>query len=214
MLGVITENQHQGNLPVGSAYTRRGAMAVEALPVRRFTASDLERMVGAGILAEDDRVELIGGRVVEMSPIGDAHVAATIRVPWLLDRRFADQIVLSVQNPVSLTPFDEPQPDVAVLRPRPGGYIPKPRAADVLLLVEVADTSLAYDLQDKAALCAAAGIAELWVLDLLYRQVVVYRAPQPAGGYGQVWAATPDETVAPAFAAHEPFAVDELLGRA
>lgn len=189
-------------------------MAMQTLPVRRFSADDLERMVLAGILREDDRVELIGGRVIDMSPLGDAHVAATIRVPWLLDRRFADRVALSVQNPVRLTPFDEPQPAIAVLRPRPGGYTAKPRAEDVLLLIEVADSSLEYDLQDKAALYAAAGVVELWVLDLLHQRVVVHRVPRSAGGYGEVWSAAPGQAIVPWFAQDQRFAVKDLLGRA
>ena len=150
----------------------------QAQPARhRFTKDDYHRMGKAGILGEDDRVELIDGEIIDMPPIGDDHVGGVNQLNWLLNRRLGDDYIVSVQNPVRLPGDNEPQPDIVVTRRqgRKGGV---PAAADVLMLIEVSDTTLAYDRRVKLPLYAAAGIPEVWIVDLESKRVLVYRSPE------------------------------------
>ena len=133
-------------------------------------------MVEAGILGKRDRVELIQGEIVQMSPIGSRHFAFVINLNRLLVVRLANDALVSVQSPVILTDDTEPQPDLAVLRPR--AYKErKAYADDVLLLIEVADTPLAYDRTTKLRLHAEAGIPEYWIVDCTAEAVEVHRDP-------------------------------------
>ena len=158
-------------------------MAVEvAATRRRFTRAEYYRMAEVGILGEDDRVELIRGEIVEMSPIGRRHRAFVNNLTQLLILRLAGRAIVSVQNPVALTDDTEPQPDLAVLRRRPVPYKEREAwAEDVLLLIEVADSSLAYDRSTKLRLYAEAGVPEYWVVDCAAETVEVYRTPGPEG---------------------------------
>ncbi len=150
-----------------------------ALPVtrHRFTVEDYQRMGVAGILGEDDRVELIAGEIVDMSPIRPRHAACVNQGNWLLSRQVGDAGLVSVQNPVRLGDHDEPQPDLMVLRPGPDYTQALPTPADVMLLIEVADTSLAYDRKVKIPMYARAGITEVWLLDLKGQVVLRYAEP-------------------------------------
>jgi Uma2 family endonuclease len=152
-------------------------MAAEvAATQRRFTRAEYYRMAEAGILGEDDRVELIEGEIVQMSPIGSRHVAFVMNLGRMLTLRLGERAFVSVQSPVILTADTEPQPDLAVLRPR--AYKErKPHAADVLLVIEAADSSLAYDGTTKLRLYALAGIQEYWIVDCAAESVEVYRDP-------------------------------------
>jgi len=153
---------------------------------RRFTVDEYHRMAQAGILAEDDRVELIDGEIVEMPAIGSRHAACVDRLTRVFSLRVGDHAVVRVQNPIWLGSRSEPQPDLALLRPRADFYASAhPAAADVLLVIEVADVSLEYDRSVKVPLYAAAGIAEAWIVDLAGGVVEVYRRPGPRG-YGDV----------------------------
>ena len=156
-------------------------MAVEvAATRRRFTRAEYYRMAEVGILGKDDRVELIEGEIVEMSPIGDRHFAFVINLSEILYASLAGRARVSVKGPVVLTDDTEPQPDLAVLRRR--AYKErKAQADDVLLMIEVADTSLAYDRTTKLRLYAEAGIAEYWIVDCTTESVEVYRTPGPDG---------------------------------
>ncbi|HMM41555.1 MAG TPA: Uma2 family endonuclease [Thermomicrobiales bacterium] len=158
-------------------------MAIRLMP-HQFTAEEYHRMAAAGILGEDDRVELIDGEVIDMTPIGGEHVACVTRLTRLLSRMVGDDAWVSVQSPVRLGPRSEPQPDVAVLSRLPDGHEP-PVAADALLLVEVADTSLVYDLNTKAPLYAMAGIPEVWVVSLVRGEVIRHAGPR-GGGWERV----------------------------
>ncbi len=132
---------------------------------RRFTVHDYHRMGEAGILNEDDRVELIEGEIVEMAAIGSRHFTCVNGLTRLLVRSVGDAAIVSVQNPVRLDEHSEPQPDLTVLRVRDyRESLPMPE--DVLLLIEVSDTSLAYDRGVKLPLYARAGIREVWIVDL------------------------------------------------
>jgi Uma2 family endonuclease len=146
---------------------------------RRFTVRDYHRMAEVGILTEDDRVELVDGEIVQMTPIGGRHVACVNRLTRLLIRHTGEDATVSVQNPVQLAEDQEPQPDVAVIRARSYGDV-LPGARDVLLLIEVADTSLGYDRARKLPLYARAGLAESWLVDL--QGEAIERHTNPVGG--------------------------------
>ena len=150
-----------------------------AMPARRrITVDEYQRMGEAGIFHEDDRVELVEGDIIEMSPIGGRHIWCVNNLTGLFSEGVRRRAVVSVQNPVRLSRHSEPQPDVVLLRPRPkhaGADVPT--ASDVLLLVEVADTSLAYDRSTKLPMYARAGIPEVWIVDLERERVEVYRKP-------------------------------------
>lgn len=157
-------------------------MAISVEQARRlFTADEFERMGTAGVLSEDDRVELIEGEIVEMAPIGPGHAGSVNRLNRLLVDLLGDRAVIAVQNPVRLDVRSEPQPDLTVARPRADFYEgAHPRPDDVLWLVEVAETSLAFDTRVKAPLYARAGIGELWIVDVSAGRVETHR--QPASG--------------------------------
>ena len=149
---------------------------------RRFTLDEYHRMGEVGILHEDDRVELIHGEIVQMTPIGPPHAAAVAALAQRFARILGDRAVVWPQNPVVIMPDSEPQPDVVLLRPRLDLYrIRHPGPADILLLIEVADTSLRYDRAVKLPLYAGAGIPEVWIVDVEGVAVEIYRVPGPEG---------------------------------
>ena len=149
------------------------------LKKRRFTIKEYYQMAEAGILTARDRVELIEGEVVEMMPIGVRHAGTVNRLASALWGALRDQAVVSVQNPVRIAALDsEPQPDVAVLKPRPDFYASAhPEPEDILLIVEVMDTSTEYDRRVKVPLYARAGIPEVWLVDLTTDTIEVLRHP-------------------------------------
>jgi Uma2 family endonuclease len=157
-------------------------MPVQA-PRRLFTVREFHRMAEAGVFSEDDRVELLAGEIVEMTPIGSRHAACVKRLNAMLSSCVGMSLIVSVQDPIELGDHSEPQPDLAVLRFRPDFYRDAhPGPADVVLVVEVADTSAETDRVDKVPLYARAGIPEVWLVDLGSRLVDVYRQPSP-GAY-------------------------------
>ena len=185
-------------------------MAVQ-LTRRRFTTAEYEQMGESGILGEDDRVELIDGEVLEMSPIGQRHVACVLRLERLLGERFRAVALVSSQNPVVLPPYDEPQPDVALLAPRADFYASGlPGAADVLLLVEAADRSARYDREVKLPRYGQAGIREVWLVDLEHDRLLAYRDPA-SDGYQVVQTVRRGETLTPLSFPDRPVAVDDIL---
>jgi Uma2 family endonuclease len=149
---------------------------------RRFTLDEYHRMGETGILHEDDRVELIEGEIVEMSPIGSRHAATVARIHAFFATRLASRTVVWGQNPVVLrTLVSEPQPDVMLLAFRPDFYAGAlPELGDVHLLIEVADSSLPYDRRTKLPLYARAGISEFWLVDLDSQRVELHRRPVAA----------------------------------
>jgi Uma2 family endonuclease len=148
-----------------------------ATPRRLLTVDEYHRMGEAGILTEDDRVELIEGELVAMAPIGSEHIAATNSLNRLLVLAVGDRGIVSVGNPVRLTQRSEPQPDFAVLKPRSDYRTMLPRPEDTMLAVEVANTSLDYDRNVKLALYARSGIPEVWIVNLAAQEVEVYQSP-------------------------------------
>ncbi len=141
----------------------------------QFTVADYERMGEMGILTEDDRVELIGGEIVRMSPVGRRHVQAVNRLGHLLYAVVGDDLTVSIQNPIQLGIRDEPQPDLAVLRGAGKGLVDAP---SVLLVIEVADSSREYDRTTKLPRYATAGIPELWLVDLANDVIERYSDPR------------------------------------
>jgi len=155
-------------------------MAV-VLKRRRFTIEEYHRMGEVGILSEDDRVELIEGEIVEMTPIGVRHAGTVNRINHVFSVRLAGLAVVSVQNPIVLRPQgSELQPDVALLRPRSDFYTAShPEPPDVFLVVEVMDTSLERDRRIKLSLYARAGISEAWLVSLTANTIEVQQGPSP-----------------------------------
>jgi Uma2 family endonuclease len=147
-----------------------------------LTVAEYYRMGETGILAPDARVELIEGEIIDMPPIGSPHAGTVNYLGHSLRLACGTRAIVSMQNPVFLDLHSEPQPDIALLRPRPDFYRSShPVPADVLLIVEVADTSLAYDTQIKLPLYAHHGIPEVWLVDLANRRFLVHRTPTPTG---------------------------------
>jgi Uma2 family endonuclease len=148
----------------------------------RFTIADYHRMVDAGILAEDDRVELIDGEIVDMAPIGREHQAGVDRLGERFFQGLAGQVIVRTQGSIRLAEHLEPQPDIVLLRRRDDFYKHADAGPDdVLLIVEIADTSLQHDRDVKVPLYASTGIPEVWLADLNGQRVIVYREPSPEG---------------------------------
>ena len=161
---------------------------VEVAGTRRlFTRHEYHRMDEAGIFKPGERVELIRGEIIQMFTIGRRHVAFVNNLNQLLVTRLAGRAIVSVQNPVVVAEDSEPQPDLAVLRPRtnPAYKDLEVSTEDVLLLIEVAESSLRYDRTTKLRLYAEAGIPEYWVVDCDAESIEIHRAPD-AGGYRDV----------------------------
>ena len=145
---------------------------------RFFSVSEYALMVAAGVLSEDDRVELIEGEVIKMSPIGSRHAACVRRLDTLLNRQLGEAAIVSAQCPIRLNDFSEPQPDIALLLPRPDFYEHQhPMPEDVMLVIEVAETSVEYDRNIKMPLYARAGVTEAWLINLSKHIIEVFTQP-------------------------------------
>jgi Uma2 family endonuclease len=156
--------------------------AEDLLKHYHFTVDEYRRMGETGIFHEDDRVELIEGEIIEMSPIGSPHSGATIRIHKRLEQTVGERALVSSQNPVILDEFSEPQPDIALLRPRSDYYSKShPGPEDVLLLIEVAESSLHYDREVKLPLYARYAIPAVWLVDLQNRQLLMFSQPAETG---------------------------------
>ncbi len=156
----------------------------EAPSVRRhrWTVADYHRLAEAGILGEDDRVELIEGELYEMAPIGSRHAGAVSYLNRILQQAAGNRGIVSPQNPIRLGERSEPQPDLALLRPRADWYRKDhPGPDDVLLVVEVADATAAWDREVKLPLYARHGIPEAWLVDLEAGRLEIHREPGPEG---------------------------------
>lgn len=153
-----------------------------SVALRLIRVDDYHRMAAVGILHADERVELLDGQLRTMAAKGTAHRAGTQRTRRLLEQRLGDRVQVCVQDPVQLSDVSEPEPDIAVVVPDPLDYLAHhPRPEDVLLLVEVSDTTLKYDTEEKALAYARSEIGDYWVLDVNQRQLHVFREPQRTG---------------------------------
>jgi Uma2 family endonuclease len=186
-------------------------MAIE-MTRRLFDVDEYHRMAEVGILTDEDRVELIDGEIVEMSPIGAPHTRSVMFLNDAFVRRLEGRALVCPQGSVRLHRRTEPQPDIALLRPplaRYGRAIPAP--ADVFLIVEVADTSQYRDRVVKLPRYAAAGIPEYWIVDLKGEILDVYREPA-AGRYGASRQLRRGDSIAPAAFPDVTLTVDDILG--
>ncbi len=163
----------------------------------RFTVADYYAMAEAGILTENDRVELLDGDIIEMPPIGDWHASSVNRFNHLLLPPLDGRAVVIIQKPARLSQVSEPQPDVMLTRQRDDYYgTGHPKPSDVMLLIEVSDTSLEYDRTAKLSAYARAGIPEVWIVSRQDRRIEVYTDPSD-GNYSSARHAGPAEKVAP-----------------
>ncbi|MCS6938649.1 MAG: Uma2 family endonuclease [Roseiflexaceae bacterium] len=186
-------------------------MTTETITRYRFTVDAYARLREAGVLYEDDRVELIDGEIREMSPVGARHVSLVNRLNALLVRLAGDSAIVSVQNPIRLDEYNEPQPDLALLRPREDAYLDAlATPEDVLLVIEVADTSLAYDQQEKLPRYARAGIAEVWLVDA-GRQIIEQYTMPVAGEYTLLHKILPGGRISAVMLPQVSFTTDALF---
>ncbi len=197
----------------GSRMTLESATMGKLLTRRRFTVEDYHRMGETGILPEDNRIELICGDIVLREPIGAYHAGTVNRLGRLLMSRLGDRAIVSVQNPVQFPREDtELQPDVMLLRPRDDFYTTRhPEAADVLLLIEVADTTLRLDRRVKIPLYARVGVQEVWLVDLTTARLEVRRQPL-SDRYGSVRVPARGQRVAPGAFPDLSVDVADLMG--
>ncbi len=191
-------------------------VAVAAPPVAeyerfRLSSDRYHQMIERGIFGEDERIELIEGGLVAMSPIGSEHSGVVDQLNEILVSQLARRAVVKVQGPIHLDDHSEPEPDVVLSKPRRDYYkrsLPQP--ADILLIIEVADSSLAYDRTVKMPLYARAGIAETWIINLIDRWIEVYRDPSTAG-YTTMLKILPGRAIAPQAFADVIVAVNDLF---
>lgn len=178
----------------------------------RFTVDEYYRMARAGVFGEDDRVELIEGGLVDMSPIGPEHAGATSYLSHALLARLRERAQVRVQLPLRIDATSEPEPDLLLVRPRDDHYrSAHPQPEDVLLLIEVAETSRDYDRQIKLPLYARAEIPEVWLADLVERTVAVHRQPRD-GRYGELQTYGPGEVLRCDALPELEIPVDGILG--
>ena len=179
-------------------------------PKQLLTVDEYQGMAEAGYFFPGERLELIRGEIVEMTPIGDPHALCVM----LVGDAFADLRptgIVSPQNPLRLPNQQSvPQPDIVLLRRRRDFQIQPPRVKDVLLLVEVSDSSLVYDRDIKIPLYAESGILEAWLIDLTSKTIFVYRRPSPEG-YREVREYRREDEVSPEAFPDVRFAVDSIL---
>jgi len=150
----------------------------------RFSVEDYYRMAETGVLRSDARVELLDGRIIDMSPIGPFHGGLVNRLSRLFNRLSNGRWLVSAQNPLRVDDHSEPEPDVMLLQPTADDYTSRhPQPKDVFLLIEVADSTLEYDREEKLPVYGRAGIAEVWIVNLQDATIEVYREPHFTG-YG------------------------------
>jgi Uma2 family endonuclease len=159
---------------------------MKAIEVRRWTREEYDRMIAAGVFAPGEKVELVDGEILSMTPQGTAHAAAICLVSTALESAFASGFFLRIQLPVATDALSEPEPDLSVVQGSPRDYLANHPSCPVLV-VEVADSTLEYDRQRKARIYARAGVQDYWIVNLVDRCVEAYRSPDqgpiaPANG--------------------------------
>ena len=178
---------------------------------RLFTVYDYHRMADAGILLEDDRVELIRGEILAMSPIGPPHNGAILRANQALGRIVGDRALVGVQGSIRLDEYDEPQPDLYLLRPKDDFYASAHAGpADIFLIIEVADSSLEYDQDIKMHLYAETRVPEYWIANVRDDFLIAYSDIQ-GNTYRTVRQFRRGDTVAPQLLPDCRIPVDVLL---
>ncbi len=181
---------------------------------RRISVDEYYAMAEAGILGRDERVELIDGEIITMAPIGDEHRASVDMGNHFLSRYVGDKAIVSVQNHVRLDDYHHPEPDLALLKWRDDFYrYQAPGPEDILLLIEVSDSTLAYDRNVKLPLYARFGIPEVWIANIPARIVETYRDPVD-GGYTDSRVYQPGETISPVAFDDVEIPVSRFIGAA
>ena len=171
--------------------------AATQTPRRRFTVAEYYALGDAGILAHTERVQLLDGDIIVMPPIGNRHQSGTDRINYTMGIDLQGRAIVRNQGPVHLDESSAPQPDLTLLRWRDDFYeTAHPGPADVLLLIEVADSTLAFDRTTKLRLYAQAGIPEVWIVNLRDRRVEAYTEPLD-GEYANVRYFEIGDTVSP-----------------
>ena len=179
---------------------------------RLFTVKEYHLMSETGILSETDRVELIEGEIIQMAAIGARHATAVRRLNRLFHRLPENRVIVDVQNPVQLSERTEPQPDVVLLRSRGDDYeTAHPVPSEVLLLVEVADSTVDNDRNVKIPIYARSHIQEVWLVNLVENCLEVYRQPTP-DGYSLILKLYAGQEVAPIAFADFTVSVDWIFG--
>lgn len=196
---------------VATAQQQAMAQGQAAVTRRRFTVEEYHRMGEAGVLPEGERVELLDGEIVAMSPIGIRHMQGVNRLNKQAASQIGAGLIVSVQNPIGIANGVEVQPDLAILQDR--DYESMPTSADILLVIEVADSSRAYDRETKMPLYGAAGIAEAWLVDLIAGTIERYSEPRD-GRYTRIAIAGRGETIASTVLPDLTPDVDTVLGPA
>lgn len=184
---------------------------IPVVATRRFSVEEYHRMAETGILKPDDRVELLDGDIIPMAPMSSRHAAVVRKIARHFEKVLVGRTHVSVQLPIRLDDFSEPEPDVALLQPRSNDYAdahPGPR--DVLLLIEVAQSSLVLDRELKIPQYARAGIAEVWLFNLEQQHVECFSEPGPRG-YATVTVHRRGATLAPRAFPQTTAKVDDLL---
>ncbi|MFM7599668.1 MAG: Uma2 family endonuclease [Pseudanabaena sp.] len=179
---------------------------------RLFTVKEYDQMAESGVLSDSERVELIRGEIIKMSPIGRRHAACVIRLSDVLTRKLGDRILLSVQNPLDLDNTSKPEPDIVLLKRKSDFYesgLPQP--ADVFLLIEVADSTIDSDRELKIPLYAEDGITEVWLVDINSACIEVYRNPT-AEGYQEILKFYHGQNLSILAFPDVSITVDEILG--
>ena len=179
---------------------------------RYFNVAEYYRMAEAGILSEDDRVELIEGEILKMNAIGSRHAACVNRLASLLNQSIGHTAIVSIQNPVRLDDFSVPEPDIALLKWRDDFYaLSLPAPADTLLVIEVADTSIDYDQSVKVPLYARSNIPEVWLINLPEETIEIYSLPLN-GAYQNLRQAKRGESITSQAILHLTLSVASVLG--
>lgn len=179
---------------------------------RYFNVTEFYRMAAAGVFTENDRVELIEGEILEMSPIGSRHAACVDRLTELFGQRVGSRAIVRVQNPIRLNDYSEPLPDISLLKRRADFYANShPTPEDVLLVVEVADTSVDYDRNIKLQVYAQAEIPEVWLVNLSKNIVEVYTRPAN-GKYQKSRKFKRGESLVSSQVSNLSLSIDEVLG--
>jgi Uma2 family endonuclease len=161
-------------------------LPTDSTTIRLITVQEYHRMAEVGIFHPQERLELIAGQIIQMSPKGTAHESAITRTERLFRKRLGEQVLLRLQSPVQLDDYSEPEPDIAVVKPNPLDYDDHhPSPSEVFLIIEIADSSLKYDREVKALAYAKSGIAEYWILDVNGRKLHVYRLPSSEGYHSE-----------------------------
>ena len=197
-------------VPTQPAHTE--TPGTSSFPVRRkFTVDEYYRMAEAGILHSDERVELIDGEIILMAPIGSRHGSGVARVTTQFVNRSAGAVQVWPQNSVHLGDDLELQPDIAILNPRDDTYAESnPRPGDILIIIEVSDTTLAYDRDVKSRIYAQANVPENWIMNLPEDCIESFTQPGP-DGYAQHAIYRRGDTISPSTLPDVAFAVADLL---